>query len=357
MKMPAEDQYQKKYQEYEEKLQSESLLKNPREYKKVYKEFKKLTEIIRLQKKISESELQLKENKELLKNEKDKSMIELIQEEVNSLNSEALKNKNQLKLTILGDDDVNNLIMEIRAGTGGDEASLFAADLFRLYSKFCDNKKWKLEVLSLSATEVKGVKEVVFNVKGNKAYNHLKYETGVHRVQRIPQTESSGRIHTSAVSVAVLKEPEKGEVEILDKDLKVDTYRASGAGGQHVNTTDSAIRLTHVPTGIVVTCQDERSQIKNKEKALKVLLARLYERQEKEKREKFAKERKEQVGSGDRSEKVRTYNFPQGRVSEHRTKLSLYNLESFMNGEIDEVIDSLRDHFEKKKLMESDIVI
>ncbi len=355
--MPAENQYQKRYQEYEEKLQSESLLKNPREYKKVYKEFKKLAEITRLQEKISEGERQLKENKELLKNEKDKSMIELIQEEVNSLNSEALKNKNQLKLTILGDDDVNNLIMEIRAGTGGDEASLFAADLFRLYSKFCDNKKWKLEVLSLSATEVKGVKEVVFNVKGNKAYNHLKYETGVHRVQRIPQTESSGRIHTSAVSVAVLKEPEKGEVEILDKDLKVDTYRASGAGGQHVNTTDSAIRLTHVPTGIVVTCQDERSQIKNKEKALKVLLARLYERQEKEKREKFAKERKEQVGSGDRSEKVRTYNFPQGRVSEHRTKLSLYNLESFMNGEIEEVIDSLRDHFEKKKLMESDIVI
>ena len=355
----AETEYEEKYEEYKKKVYDTSLLKNPREYKKIYKEFKKLEQIIHFKKKIDEGKRQLQDNEELLKNEKDKSMIKLIQEEINSLNASIEKNKNQLKLVILGDshDDINSLIMEIRAGTGGDEASLFANDLFRLYSKFCDRKKWKIEVLSLSASGVKGIKEVIFNVKGSKVYGHLQYETGVHRVQRIPQTESSGRIHTSAVSVAVLKEPEKGDVEILDKDLKIDTYRASGAGGQHVNTTDSAIRLTHIPTGIVVTCQDERSQIKNKDKAFKVLLARLYERQEKEKREQFAKERKDQVGSGDRSEKVRTYNFPQGRISEHRTKLNLYDLEGFMNGEIDEVIDALRSHFEKQKLMQSNIVV
>ncbi len=349
--------FKSKYEEYKHKINDQALIKKPSEYKKVYREYLKLEKILALQDSIAKTKNGLEENEALLKEEKDESMVSLIEEEIAGQKAELENLNKELVLEIIGNQDehINSIIMEIRAGTGGDEASLFAAEMFRLYSKYADKQKWKVEILSLSESGINGIKEVVFNVKGKRVFAKLQYETGVHRVQRIPETESSGRIHTSAISVAVLKEPEQGEVKILDKDVKVDTYRASGAGGQHVNTTDSAIRLTHLPSGLVVTCQDERSQIKNRDKAFKVLRARLFEKEEKERKEKFAKERKEQVGSGDRSEKVRTYNFPQGRVSEHRTKLTLYNIEAFMNGEIDEVIDSLKKFYQEKKLLNSNI--
>ncbi len=354
-----ENQYQKQLEEYKKKIYDETLIKNPREYKKIYKEYQKLEQITTLQEAIKKAEKQLEENQNLLENDKDKSLEDLILEENETLKNEITEIKKKLTLVFLGneDEDVTSIIMEIRAGTGGDEASLFAADLFRLYSKYSDKKNWKVEVLSLSTSGINGIKEIVFNVIGKKVYSSLQYETGVHRVQRVPETESSGRIHTSAVSVAVLKEAQKDDVALQDKDVKIDTYRASGAGGQHVNTTDSAIRLTHIPTGMVVTCQDERSQIKNKDKAFKVLRARLFEKQERERQEKFAKERKEQVGTGDRSEKIRTYNFHQGRISDHRIKLNLYNLEEFMNGEIEEVLNSLKNFFQEKKIKDKNIFV
>lgn len=232
--------------------------------------------------------------------------------------------------------------MEIRAGTGGDEAALFAADLFRMYSKFAEQNKWKIEVMNANEIGIGGFKEISFSISGKNVYGNLRYESGVHRVQRVPTTESGGRVHTSAVTVAVLPEAEETDIEIKNEDLKIDVFRSSGPGGQSVNTTDSAVRITHLPTGVVVTCQDEKSQIKNKAKALRVLRARLYEAEEAKKQSERAENRKNQVGSGDRSERIRTYNFPQNRVTDHRINLTLYKLEYVMQGELGEIIESLK---------------
>ena len=275
--------------------------------------------------------------------EDDKEMKEMLQEELKELTEKEELAKKELQIMLLPKDpnDDKNVFVEIRGGTGGEEAALFAADLFRMYTRYAESKRWKVEVMSSNETDIGGFKEIVFMITGFGAYSRLKYESGVHRVQRVPDTEASGRIHTSATTVAVLPEVEEVDIEINQNDLRIDVYRSSGHGGQSVNTTDSAIRITHLPTGLVVTCQDEKSQLKNKEKAMKVLRARLYEKAEAERSASIAADRKSQVGSGDRSERIRTYNFPQGRVTDHRIGLTLYKLDAFMNGDIDEVINAL----------------
>ncbi len=243
--------------------------------------------------------------------------------------------------TLMVPEKYKNVIIEIRAGTGGEEAGLFAADLFKMYSRFAQNQEWKLEVMDSNPTDIGGFKEIIFSISDDDAYQKLKYESGIHRVQRVPQTEAGGRIHTSAVSVVVLPEPEEVEVAINQKDLKIDTYRSSGAGGQHVNVTDSAVRITHLPTGIIVACQDERSQIKNRQKAMRVLKARILDYEKRQQEKKVSAQRKKSVGSGDRSEKIRTYNFQEGRVTDHRIGLTLYRLEQILNGDMDEVVENL----------------
>ena len=295
-----------------------------------YREYKKVLEDIEVA-------------KEMLDLEDDKEMKEMLQEELKELTEKEELAKKELQIMLLPKDpnDDKNVFVEIRGGTGGEEAALFAADLFRMYTRYAESKRWKVEVMSSNETDIGGFKEIVFMITGFGAYSRLKYESGVHRVQRVPDTEASGRIHTSATTVAVLPEVEEVDIEINQNDLRIDVYRSSGHGGQSVNTTDSAIRITHLPTGLVVTCQDEKSQLKNKEKAMKVLRARLYEKAEAERSASIAADRKSQVGSGDRSERIRTYNFPQGRVTDHRIGLTLYKLDAFMNGDIDEVINAL----------------
>lgn len=283
----------------------------------------------------------------------DEEMKELAKMELDELESQVEPLEEELKVLLLPKDpnDEKNVILEIRAGTGGDEAALFGADLMRMYTMYAESKGWKVEPMEVSDTGIGGIKEAVMMIKGKGAYSRLKYESGAHRVQRVPETESSGRIHTSAATVAVLPEVDDVEIEIDPNDVRVDVYRSSGNGGQSVNTTDSAVRLTHEPTGLVVTCQDEKSQIKNKDKAFKVLKARLYDMEMQKQQDAIAGERKSQVGSGDRSERIRTYNFPQGRVSDHRSGQTLYKLEQFMNGQLDEIIDGLitMDQAEKMK--------
>ena len=276
----------------------------------------------------------------------------MLVDEIKTAKENIEKIEEELKVLLLPKDpnDDKNVIVEIRGGAGGDEAALFAGDLFRMYSMYADSKRWKTEVLNLSEIGIGGIKEVTFMIEGEGAYSRLKFESGVHRVQRVPETESSGRIHTSTVTVAVLPEVDEVEVEINPDDLQIDTYRSSGAGGQHVNKTESAIRITHIPTGIVVACQDERSQHKNREAAMKMLRSRLYEKMERERSESIAADRKSQVGTGDRSERIRTYNFPQGRMTDHRIGLTLYKLEQIMNGDLDEVIDALVTTDQSEKL-------
>ena len=273
----------------------------------------------------------------------EKEFEEMIKQELAEA-EETIKNvSEELKILLLPKDpnDEKNVIVEIRGGTGGDEAALFAADLMRMYSMYAETKRWKLDVLNSNPTDIGGYKEVCFSIEGQGAYSKLKFESGVHRVQRVPETESGGRIHTSAVTVAVLPEAEEVEVEINQNDLRIDVFRAGGPGGQCVNTTDSAVRITHLPTGIVVSCQDEKSQHKNKDKAMKILRSRIYEAMEAQRHKEIADERKSQVGSGDRSERIRTYNFPQGRVTDHRINLTLYKLEQVLDGAMDEIIDAL----------------
>lgn len=283
----------------------------------------------------------------------DEEMKELAKMELDELESQVEPLEEELKVLLLPKDpnDEKNVILEIRAGTGGDEAALFGADLMRMYTMYAESKGWKVEPMEVSDTGIGGIKEAVMMIKGKGAYSRLKYESGAHRVQRVPETESSGRIHTSAATVAVLPEVDDVEIEIDPNDVRVDVYRSSGNGGQSVNTTDSAVRLTHEPTGLVVTCQDEKSQIKNKDKAFKVLKARLYDMEMQKQQDAIAGERKSQVGTGDRSERIRTYNFPQGRVSDHRSGQTLYKLDQFMNGQLDEIIDGLitMDQAEKMK--------
>ncbi|HUT84415.1 MAG TPA: peptide chain release factor 1, partial [Thermodesulfobacteriota bacterium] len=296
---------------------------------------------------------QIEDNKELLDGS-DEEIKELAKAEMPVLKEELESLEKKLKLLLLPMDprDEKNVLLEIRAGTGGEEASLFAADLFRMYARYAENNRWKVEIMSQSPTGLGGFKEIIALIAGKGVYSRLKYEGGVHRVQRVPATESQGRIHTSAVTVAILPEAEDVEVEIKPDELRIDVYRSSGPGGQSVNTTDSAVRVTHIPSGLVVTCQDEKSQHKNKAKALKILRSRLLDQAIQEQQEEIAKTRKNMVGSGDRSERIRTYNYPQNRVSDHRIGLTLHRLEQVMEGAVDEIIDALSTHFQAEALKE-----
>ncbi len=296
----------------------------------------------------------MSEAEEILRDGGDDGMKELAELEIEELKEKKPLVESELKLMLVPKDprDAKNILLEIRAGTGGDEAGLFAADLFRMYSKYAENKRWKVEIMDMSSTGVGGIKEVIASIQGKGAYSRLKYESGTHRVQRVPATETSGRIHTSAATVAVLPEAEEFDLKIEEKDLRVDTYCSSGPGGQGVNTTYSAVRIVHEPTGLIVQCQDSRSQIKNKEKAMKVLRSRLYDLELESQEKERAEERKSQVGSGDRSERIRTYNFPQNRITDHRINLTLHKLQLVLEGDLDELIDSLGTHYQAEKLKE-----
>ena len=326
-----------KHDALEKELSSGSI--DPKQFAKKSKEYSNLEGIILTAKEYINFE---NEKKDLVNMVQDKSneqeMIDLAQKDLNDLIKKKEKNENDLKLFLLpkDDDDDKDAIVEIRAGTGGLEASLFCADLFKMYEKVCSKKKWRLEIINISKSEAGGFKEVIFSVSGNDIYSYLKYESGVHRVQRIPETETQGRVHTSAATVAVLPEAEEVDVEIKETDLRIDVFRAGGPGGQSVNTTDSAVRITHIPSGVVVSQQDEKSQHKNKAKALKILRSRVYETEKRKKDQERSSNRRSQIGTGDRSERIRTYNFPQGRVTDHRINLTLHKLDEFLSGEIHE---------------------
>lgn len=346
---------QKRYFELEHALSDPNIVSNSSKFQQYAKQRSELVPIVSLINEYQKLLDQIKGNQELLETEEDKELIEIAQSELEEMEKKKAVLERELKLMLLPKDDNEgkNIIVEIRAGTGGDESTLFVGDLFRMYSKYAINKGWKIDVISSHPTGVGGFKEIIFSVEGKDVYKQLKYESGVHRVQRVPVTESSGRIHTSAVTVAVLPEAEEVDIEIDPNDLRIDTFRSSGPGGQSVNTTDSAVRITHIPSGIVVSCQDEKSQHKNKAKALKVLRARLLDIKQRELESQRAEERRSQIGTGDRNEKIRTYNFPQNRVTDHRIGLSLYKLESIMNGELDELTEALMtaDQDEKLKLV------
>ena len=342
-----------KFEELEKKIIDPEIMKDMNVWQKLAKEHGDMKPIIEKYREYSKHKKELEENKEMLKESLDDEMKELVKEEISELEDSIEKEEQDLKILLLPKDpnDEKNVFMEVRAGTGGDEAGLFAEDLLRMYRMFADKQRWKTEIMSISEQGVGGIKEVVFLVKGHGAYSKLKYESGVHRVQRVPATESSGRIHTSAATVAVLPEVEDVDVVINQNDLRIDVYRASGNGGQCVNTTDSAVRITHIPTGLVVTCQDEKSQLKNKDKAMKILKSRLYEKYQEEQNKDIADARKSQIGSGDRSERIRTYNFPQGRVTDHRINMTIYQLDSFLNGDISDMIDALITSDQAKKML------
>ena len=326
-----------KYDDLEKELSSGSI--DPKLYAKKSKEYSSLGEIIATARNYVKFETEKKELVDMLQDKKnDQEIIDLAQKDLNDLIEKKENYEKDLKIFLLpkDDDDNKNAIVEIRAGTGGLEASLFCSDLFKMYEKVCSKKKWKLEIINISKSEAGGFKEVIFSVSGNDIYSYLKFESGVHRVQRIPETETQGRVHTSAATVAVLPEAEDVDVEIKESDLRIDVFRAGGPGGQSVNTTDSAVRITHIPSGVVVSQQDEKSQHKNKAKALKILRSRVYEAEKRKKDQERSSNRRNQIGSGDRSERIRTYNFPQGRVTDHRINLTLHKLDEFLSGEIHE---------------------
>ncbi len=333
-----------KYHESEKQLSDPNIVKDVNKYKEIMQEHSYLKEIVDCYEAYKEIETQIEDAKVLISEESDPEMKEMAKEELKELEAAIEEKNTELKQLLVPKDplDRKNIIMEIRAGTGGDEAALFASDLYRMYSKYAETRKWKIEIMSSNETGIGGFKEIVFSISGKNVYESLRYESGVHRVQRVPETESGGRVHTSAVTVAVLPEAEETDIQVNQDDVKVDVYRSSGPGGQSVNTTDSAVRLTHIPTGLVVTCQDEKSQIKNKAKAFRVLRSRLYEMEEAKKQKERSENRKNQIGSGDRSERIRTYNFPQNRLTDHRINLTLYKLEYVMDGVLDEVLDSLK---------------
>ncbi|MCX7831386.1 MAG: peptide chain release factor 1 [Actinobacteria bacterium] len=332
-----------KFEDLTQQLANPDVITDTEKLTKIARERAEMEDLYEAVKKYLSLYDELKSAKEMLENESDDEMKEFLKEEIDSLEEKLSSQEEEVKFHLIGKDpnDEKNVIMEIRAGAGGEEASLFAAELFRMYSRYAERNGWKVEILSTSFSDMGGYKEVIFMVKGRGAYSRLKYESGVHRVQRVPVTESSGRIHTSTATVAVLPEVQDVEVHIDPKDLKIDTYRSSGPGGQHVNVTDSAVRITHIPTGIVVACQEERSQLQNRERAMQILRAKLYELEKRRQEEEIAKQRRQQVGTGERSEKIRTYNFPQGRVTDHRIGKTIYNLEAFLDGEIDEMVDDL----------------
>jgi len=337
------DDLVKRLQIVMEELNDPTVVNDQERFKKLMKEQNDLTPIVEKYNEYKEAQQTMEESLELLEEESDEEMRELAKEELSQAKDDIARLENDLKILLLPKDpnDEKNVIVEIRAGAGGDEAALFAAELFRMYKNFAESNRWKVETMSLNESGIGGFKEAVFMINGKGAYSRLKYESGVHRVQRVPATESGGRIHTSTATVAIMPEAEEVDVQIDMNDCKFDVFRASGNGGQCVNTTDSAVRLTHIPTGIVISCQDEKSQLKNKDKALKVLRSRLYDLECQKAHDAEAEARKSQVGTGDRSEKIRTYNFPQGRVTDHRIKLTLHRLEGILNGDLTEIIDSL----------------
>jgi peptide chain release factor 1 len=343
---------EKRYDDLNQLLSDPEVISQQSEFQKYAKEQSELAPIVHQFQNWQKIDKQLQESKSILDEEKDPELIEMAQEDLADLETRKQETVEALKLLLLPKDprDERNVIVEIRAGTGGEEAALFSNDLFRMYSRYAEERKWSVEVLSSSLTGKGGFKEVIFSILGKRAYSKLKYEGGTHRVQRVPDTESQGRIHTSAVTVAVLPEVEDVDIKINSADIKVDVYRSSGPGGQSVNTTDSAVRLTYIPTGMIVTCQDEKSQHKNREKAMKVLRARLYDEEQRKQQESMASERKQQVGSGDRSGRIRTYNYPQERITDHRIGLTLHKLSLVMEGDLDDIIDALTLHFQTQAL-------
>jgi peptide chain release factor 1 len=338
-----------RFQELESLLSDPVVITNQPEFRRLSREHADLAPLIEAFRRYKRVLEELVENRELLA---DPEMKEMAEEELKSLTDEQQGLESAIQLLLLPKDpnDSRDVILEIRAGTGGDESALFAGDLFRMYSRFAEKNRWKVELLSCSESERGGYKEVIASIEGQDVYAKLKYESGTHRVQRVPETEAQGRIHTSACTVAIMAEAEDVDIDINPTDLKIDVYRSSGAGGQHVNTTDSAVRITHIPTGTVVACQEERSQIKNRGKAMKVLKTRILDTMLQEQNAKMAADRKQQVGSGDRSERIRTYNYPQGRMTDHRIGLTLYRLDSIMAGDIEEITDALRAYYQMEAL-------
>ncbi len=334
---------EKRYKELSQLISDPEVISRRDEWTKLVKEHAGMEEVIAKFNTLKSISNDINSAQEVLAETTDKELVEMAEEEIKELDRQKEELLHQIKILLLPKDpmDEKNVVVEIRGGAGGEEAALFGAALFRMYLRYAERQGWKTEILSASYTDIGGVKEVIFLVEGAGAYSKLKYESGVHRVQRVPTTESGGRIHTSTATVAVLPEAEDVDVEINPNDIRIDVFRASGHGGQHVNTTDSAVRITHLPTGMIVTCQDEKSQLKNKEKALKVLKTRLLDIARREEQEAYAKHRKSQIGTGDRSERIRTYNYPQGRITDHRIGLTLYQLESFLDGDIQEMLDAL----------------
>ncbi len=353
------DQIEAKYEELTKALASSEVINDSAKYQKTAKAHSELAEIVEKYREYKDLKRGIQESRAIIADESDAELREYAQEELGRLEERLAKVEDELKFLLVPKDpnDEKNVILEIRAGTGGDEATLFAAEIFRMYNRYAESQRWKVEVLSTSESGVGGLKEVIAIIEGRGVYSRMKYESGVHRVQRVPQTEQQGRVHTSAVTVAVLPEAEDVDIKIEAKDLRIDTFCSSGPGGQSVNTTYSAVRITHLPTNTVVSCQDEKSQIKNREKGMRVLRARLYEMEMEKQQQALAKERKAQVGTGDRSEKIRTYNFPQNRMTDHRIGLTLHQLSDVMDGKLQPIFDALTTHFQAEKLKQQAEVV
>ncbi len=346
------DDLVRRFEEIQNELSDPQVINDQARFKKLMKEQNDLTELVETYLQYKKEKQNVEETLALLDSESDEEMRELAKEELSASKENIVELEKQLKILLLPKDpnDDKNVVVEIRAGAGGDEAALFAAELYRMYAKYAETMRWKIELISVNESGIGGMKECIFMINGQGAYSKLKYESGVHRVQRVPVTESGGRIHTSTATVAIMPEAEEVDVQIDPNDCRIDVFRSSGNGGQCVNTTDSAVRLTHIPTGIVISCQDEKSQLKNRDKAMRVLRAKLYELELEKAHDKEAADRKSQIGTGDRSEKIRTYNFPQGRCTDHRIKLTVYNLLDVMNGDLQEFIDALTAADQAEKL-------